>query len=254
MLIRCPTCASRYDLAPELVPEGRILRCAHCRDAWTHSTPDLRGAGCAPEARAVEVRAGAEGPVILAETRFHRPAPAATRPPVRARRRSVRTRTAGLAASLATVALLGGAVGAVAAKSTVVSVFPPSAAVFAVLGVPVNLRGLRLEEVRSAVSAGDGPPTLTLDGRIANVRPGPTSVPSLRIAVRDRDGRELFHWTAPAPKAELAAGETVLFHSRLAAPPADGTDLAISFADVPAKGPRLAEAPRGPAKSPALLR
>ena len=44
MLIRCPTCASGYDLDPEMLPVGRILRCAHCRDAWAHGSPDPVGA------------------------------------------------------------------------------------------------------------------------------------------------------------------------------------------------------------------
>ena len=234
MLIRCPTCASGYDVAPELLARGRILRCAHCRDAWVH-----QGHADAPGPTE------AEGPEIVAEARFFRwPGPPASR--VAARRRRwpglVRRPSAAAAASLLVVALCGGALAAVAGKARVVAAFPPSEAVFATIGLPVNLTGLGIGEVRSTVVTGDGPPTLTLEGRIANLRREPVAVPALRIAVRDKSRRELYYWTAPAPKARLAAGETVLFRSRLSAPPRDGQDLTVSFAE-PATGPgRMAEA------------
>ncbi len=235
MLIRCPTCASGYELAPELLTEGRVLRCAHCRDAWV---PDA-GRDAAPSPPA--------GPEIVAEARFHR---RAGPPPVPARaarlRFPVRFRfpaawAANLAASALAVALVGGGMAAVAGKARLVAAFPPSEAVFAALGLPVNLDGLRLGEIRSTVETGDGGATLTLEGHITNLRSDATPVPMLRIAVRDKSRRELYYWTAPAPKAQLAVGETVLFRNRLSAPPRDGQDLAVSFAEPTAGRRRVAE-------------
>lgn len=232
MLIRCPTCASGYELAPELLTEGRILRCAHCRDAWVHGP--ATAASTAPD-----------GPEIVTEARFtRRPGPTAKREsrPVRSLSAMLSWRpSAGLAAGVVAAAILGGGMAALGGKARVVAAFPPSEAVFAALGLPVNLSGLSLGEIRSTVVTGDGPPTLTLEGHITNLRSDPTSVPALRIAVRDKSRRELYYWTAPAPKAQLAVGETVLFRSRLTAPPRDGQDLAVSFAE-PTSGPRrLAE-------------
>lgn len=237
MLIRCPTCASGYELAPDLLTDGRILRCAHCRDAWVHCAAPA--ASDAPD-----------GPEIVTEARFtRRPGPA----PKRQSRRPVRSLaalsfamlswrpSAGLAAGAMAATLVVGGMAALGGKARVVAAFPPSEAVFAALGLPVNLSGLSIGEIRSTVVTGDGPATLTLEGHITNLRSDPTSVPPLRIAVRDKSRRELYYWTAPAPKAQLAVGETVLFRSRLTAPPRDGQDLAVSFAE-PASGPRrLAE-------------
>ena len=232
MLVRCPTCASRYELAPELLPAGQILRCAHCRDAWVH----------APSAAVPE--AGREAaPEIVAAARFSRPGASGTAagaPRRRAARRLPRP-PSGVAAAVLSVALLGSGMAAVAAKARLVAAFPPSQAVFATLGLPVNLSGLALGEIRSTIVTGDGPPTLTLQGQITNLRPGTTAVPALRIAVRDKSQRELYYWTAPAPKAQLAAGETVQFRSRLTAPPRDGQDLAVSFAEAPAGSRHAAE-------------
>lgn len=224
MLIRCPTCASGYDLAPEMLCDGRVLRCAHCRDAWVHQ------AGTAAH----------DGPEITAEARSSRlqnnaaaASPAKRRPSLR--RPTFRLPTVHLPARAApavfAAVLLGGGLAAVAAKARVVAAFPPSEAVFATLGLPVNLSGLGLVDLRSTVESGDGSPTLTLEGQIANLRSSPTAVPRLRIAVRDKSRRELYYWTAPAPKAELASGERVVFRSRLSAPPRDGQDVVVSFAE-----------------------
>ncbi len=242
MLIRCPTCASGYDLDPDMLCDGRILRCAHCRDAWVHRAgpaahdgPEIVGEASSSRWRGE----AAEAPAAAARRRFRAwsPALASVRlPPVR---------LAGRAAAVLVAALLGGGLAAVAGKATVVAAFPPAEAVFATLGVPVNLAGLSFGELRSTVESGDGAPTLTLEGHITNLRSGPTPVPSLRIAVRDRSRRELYYWTAPAPKAQLASGETVLFRSRLTAPPRDGQDLAVSFAEPAPERRRVAEAMPG---------
>ena len=234
MLIRCPTCASGYDLDPEMLPVGRILRCAHCRDAWTHGSPGE----AAPLPQPV-------GPEIVTEAQFtRRPAATPVRPALRRSqpRQTTRARPVrGFSASLLAVVLMGSGMAAVAGKAGLVAAFPPSEAVFATLGLPVNLKGLGIADIRSTVVSGDGPPTLTLEGRITNLRPEPMPVPPLRIAVRDKNHRELYYWTSPAPKAQLAVGETVSFHSRLSAPPADGQDLAVSFAQPSAGARRVAE-------------
>ena len=217
MLIRCPTCASGYDLAPDMLDDGRVLRCAYCRDAWVHQ------AGSAAH----------DGPEINGEARSSRWRDIAKAPPQGRRlvRRPPLRLPAGAVAAVCAAAMLTGGIAAVAAKARVVAAFPPSEAVFATLGLPVNLAGLSLGDLRSTVTSGDGPPTLTLEGHITNLRSAPLAVPALRIAVRDKSRRELYYWTAPAPKAQLASGETVVFRSRLSAPPRDGQDLAVSFAE-----------------------
>ncbi len=230
MLIRCPTCSSDYDLAPDLLTDGRILRCAHCRDAWVHRGAATRVLPASPDRAEIRAEAGfSRGGPSRPGGSPHRASP----------RRRLAAPPAGAVAALVAVAVLSGGMAAVAGKARLVAAFPPSEAVFATLGLPVNLSGLSLGEIRSTVVSGDGPATLTLEGHITNLRSDPTPVPALRIAVRDKSQRELYYWTAPAPKAQLAVGETVLFRSRLSAPPREGQDLAVSFAEGPT-GPRHA--------------
>ena len=255
MLIRCPTCASGYELDADLLTEGRILRCAHCRDAWAHSARLVDAWAAQPQDRfqqadgkelVTEVRSG-RGAATPAEA-SHRSLGAAIMRSIAAMRAADRLRQHATMLSSATLLLaaVGGGMAAVAAKEHVVAAFPPSAAVFATLGLPVNLRGLALGEIRSTVETGPGASTLTLEGHITNMRPESSDVPPLRIAVRDSSQRELYYWTVPAPKPRLDVGETVLFRSRLSAPPRDGQDLVVSFAEAlaPARN-HVAEAVAG---------
>ena len=176
MLVRCPTCASGYDIALELLPAGQILRCAHCRDAWVFDPPPA--AAVAPPRDTPSA-----GPEIVAAARFSRRAPARAAAPkrdTRGQQRGSRLRLPpGVAASVLAVALLGSGMAAVAAKASLVAAFPPSQAVFATLGLPVNLSGLSLGEIRSTIVTGDGPPDADARGadhkppRRSHRRPGP---------------------------------------------------------------------------------
>ena len=108
---------------------------------------------------------------------------------------------------------------------------PAAGALYAAVGLPVNPDGLALRDVRSGLVADGGKTVLMLEGTISNLRGADTPVPALAVVVRDADRTPLYAWTAPAPKATLAKGETVAFRSRLAAPPASGRDVRVTFAD-----------------------
>jgi hypothetical protein len=135
------------------------------------------------------------------------------------------------------IAALGIALmGAVAQREALVRVLPDAAPVFAAVGLPVNLRGLTFRNVASTVFADSAHPVLAVTGEITNLRDVVRPVPEIRIAVRGTDGREMYSWTAPATKAELKAGETIAFRTRLATPPAGAHDIVVRFAETAATG------------------
>ena len=215
MLIRCPTCASGYELDADLLTEGRILRCAHCRDAWAHSSRLADAWAAQPQDRLLQ----ADGKDLVTEARSGRGAvgsePALRRSLAAAVVQSIsatravetlRQHATAVASATLLLAAVGGGMAAVAAKEHVVAAFPPSAAVFATLGLPVNLRGLALGEIRSTVETDAGASTLTLEGHITNMRPESSAVPPIRIAIRDSSQRELYYWTVPAPKPPAGRG------------------------------------------------
>lgn len=232
MLIRCPHCSSSYDLPSSLFGQAaRTLRCAQCRECWTV------GADAQGRNNVFALFGPDHGPEIVAEARSGRrgfSAKPAGRPHQRARvagslRRSWRSAATVAIGCLSLVLAMTG----VARKDDVVRTVPDSAALYEAIGLKVNLRGLALADVRGTVeTAGqDATPVLTLEGKIANLRRETTDVPRLKFTVRDKTRNPLYTWTASAPKPHLDAGETMVFRSRLATPPAEGRDLVVSFAD-----------------------
>ncbi|MGH6798462.1 MAG: hypothetical protein ACREDI_08785 [Roseiarcus sp.] len=134
------------------------------------------------------------------------------------------------APALALAGLAIAATMAIAARAAIVSAAPATAAVYALAGMPVNLRGLSIMDVRAtATQQPESSGELLVTGEIANLRESETPVPNLRLALRAEDGRELYVWTARGPKTSLNARERVPFRARLAAPPAGVRDVLVKF-------------------------
>ncbi len=125
------------------------------------------------------------------------------------------------------MALVGG-------RDRVVRAVPASSSIYAAMGMPVNLRGLAFQHVLSRIAEDSGQRVLAIEGEVANLRPTRSKFPDIQVSVRSNDGREIYSWNSPAPKKEIAAGETVYFRARLAAPPSEGADVKIRFASVDA--------------------
>jgi hypothetical protein len=132
--------------------------------------------------------------------------------------------------ALVLVGLVIAATAAIAGRAAIVSIAPATAAIYAGVGIPVNLRDLSVADVRvTTTQQPDSSGELLVTGEIANLRDRETAAPNLRLALRDEVGRELYIWTARAPKARLGAHERVTFRARLAAPPAGVRDVLVKF-------------------------
>ena len=142
------------------------------------------------------------------------------------------------------VGLVIAATTAIAARASIVSVAPATAALYAGVGLPVNLRGLSIAKVHATVAQQtEGPGELLITGEIENLRDTNTSVPDLHLALRGEDGCEIYVWTAKAPKISLNARERVPFRARLAAPPAGVRDVLVKFRAPGDKGGQFTESP-----------
>ncbi|MFO1150284.1 MAG: MJ0042-type zinc finger domain-containing protein [Alsobacter sp.] len=243
MLIVCPNCATSYALTESQLGTGRTLRCAKCRHTWRATAADAVD-GFAEradaDAQAQWPPAAAQSDVATAE-----PPVAATgpRPPVRRGRAAARPRAKGIpvAAMLAKLravqpwhwALAGTAVAlslAVVERRLVVRLAPQTAALYAAVHLPVNLRGLAFEGVRSQVIADKDQQILVVEGQIRNVTKDDSGIPGLALSLRDEKGSEIYSWTAETPRSVLAPGESAPFRARLVAPPLDGRDVLVRFA------------------------
>jgi predicted Zn finger-like uncharacterized protein len=107
--------------------------------------------------------------------------------------------------------------------------FPQTASLFAAIGLPVNLRGLIFENVKSSGEFLDGVTVMVVQGTIVNLTGKALEVPRLRFALRSASGHEVYAWTALPTRTMLSPGEELPFRSRLASPPPDGRDVIVRF-------------------------
>jgi len=114
-------------------------------------------------------------------------------------------------------------------RSGVVQILPQTASLFSAVGLPVNIRGLSLDNVKTSVESHEGVMVLLVEGTITNLTRAPQDVPRLRFAVRNDAGYEVYAWTALPAQPVLAPGDTAPFRARLASPPADSRQIIVRF-------------------------
>ena len=114
-------------------------------------------------------------------------------------------------------------------RTDVVRLLPQTASIYAAIGMPVNLRGLSLDDLSTATEMHEGVPILVVRGKIINVTGAITEVPRLKLVVRDAARREIYSWTVGASAARLLPYQTTDFSSRLASPPAGSKDVMVRF-------------------------
>jgi predicted Zn finger-like uncharacterized protein len=114
-------------------------------------------------------------------------------------------------------------------RATVVRYFPQTASLFSMLGMPVNLRGLVFQEVKSRSEFHDGVMVLVVEGVVVNLTRNTLEVPRLRFGLRNGTGHEVYAWTALPSRTLLGSGDGLPFRTRLASPPPDGHDVIVRF-------------------------
>jgi predicted Zn finger-like uncharacterized protein len=249
MLIVCPSCASQYNLdAAKLGPDGRKVRCASCRTSWhVTAAPAFPEAPSAEETQALlneELKQAAlinaQVTALAAERGEAAEARSDDVPPPRKRAsrlkaRGVATqpmagRRGGLfapaALTLAGVVLAGTLVWQ---RELAVRAAPQLAVLFDRIGMPVNLRGLRLSAVESGVVEDGQGRFLVVEGDVTNITGASANVPLIEVAVRDAGGQTLYTWTTEPPRPNLEPAELVRFRARLASPPANGQSVLVRF-------------------------
>ena len=145
----------------------------------------------------------------------------------RSRRRSLRVPLSPLQAGILALALVNLAL--VVWRTDVVRAMPQTAAFYAMLGLPVNLRGLTFDNVVTATEQHDGVPILIIEGNVYNGTRKAEEVPRLKFIVRNSARQEIYSWAAVPTRNVLQPGEVEPFRARLASPPADAHDLVVRF-------------------------
>ena len=115
--------------------------------------------------------------------------------------------------------------------AAIVRGLPGSAALYAMLGQHVNVRGFEFSSVDAQWQTDrQGRAVLSLTGQVQNVTKQPLSVPTVVVAFLDDEGRELFDWATPMPASALPPGEIAPFTTVVPAPPNAVRGVEIRFA------------------------
>jgi predicted Zn finger-like uncharacterized protein len=269
MLIVCPSCTTAYRIElSTLGAAGRTVRCVRCRATWFASVAELAPAALAlpppqgePSSPATDERPEvdreehapdgiqegaadatsiniANAPPLVPATAQENGSAVATGPDIesvaarqeRHARGKVKHRRRPWPGLPTVILLLAAALAALVNwRGTVVRFAPQTAGLFSAIGLPVNLRGLTLDDVKTSVETQEGVTVLVVEGTIANLTRQSLEVPRLRFAVRNAAGYEVYAWTALPGQAVLAPGDRAPFRSRLASPPADAQDIIVRF-------------------------
>jgi predicted Zn finger-like uncharacterized protein len=117
----------------------------------------------------------------------------------------------------------------IGARNEVVRYLPQTASLFAAIGLPVNLRNLKFENVRLSAETADGVSLLIVQGSIVGETGKPVAVPRLRFALRNASGQEVYSWTMAPPRSILEPGERLQFRSQIPMPQVDAIDVMVRF-------------------------
>ena len=127
--------------------------------------------------------------------------------------------------------IVAGVIGTLAlAPSTVMSVLPGAARLYALFGVPVGSHGLTFEGVRYGWTNDGGQTVLEVQGDVVNLTSSPVDVPTVIIALRDESGSEISEWTTEIGEEQLQGGERAPFLRQIPSPPSNVRSVAVRFA------------------------
>jgi len=219
MIVTCTSCSKRYLVdSRALGAAGRNVRCASCGNTW-FQTPPPDAPQTIPLA-ATDARINVEGE--RRERRVQLPAVA----PSRGRGQLI-------ASGVVAVVLIGLAWGLIAARGSVMTLWPPSAKLYAMIGYgPTAVgSGLELRKVTPSRGVENGMPTLAIDGEIVNISSVVRDVPKLKVALRDSNDHELQFWIVSVSEQRLLPGATVSFHTTINQPNEAATGVVVSFAE-----------------------
>jgi predicted Zn finger-like uncharacterized protein len=114
-------------------------------------------------------------------------------------------------------------------RAEMVRLLPQTAAFYKLVGLDVNLRGLRFRDVKVTTETVEGTPMLVIEGAITGDSNKPVELPRLRFSIRDAAGTEIYAWNAVPEQSLLRPGEKAMFKSRLASPPPGGRNVDVRF-------------------------
>jgi predicted Zn finger-like uncharacterized protein len=268
MQIVCPHCSTSYGIGPAALGEaGRTVRCSRCKEVWlarpedavefamaeANSAEDDQAAGWGDASEHGYVESNSphvDSPSIagdwlgsgddqgsngwpaaqddLDDSQAGRLSWLGKLVPTDAIRRLPHFRAPiGLTTACAAMGAL--ALATLIWRAELVRLLPQTAGFYKLVGLDVNLRGLKFKDVKVSSEVVEGKPILVIEGSITGESNKTVEIPRLRFSVRDAQGAEIYAWNAVLEQSVLRPGERAQFKSRLASPPPEGRNIDVRF-------------------------
>lgn len=276
MIITCPHCQTRYQVAFEAIGSaGRKVQCAHCNRAWQEARPEP--APISEEDKLFDAMAEEGLDQALVEEERRATAEAAERSAVlegeqkvagkldpaliRKRQRAFTRRQNTMFAQLPLSRVRRGAriVGAVVlvgmlsvgyfGRTLVVEQFPSMAGLYETLGLGVNIVGLDFDKVNTLQTLRDGKEVLVVSAEIVGLNRSPVRVPQVIVTLLDAEGEGIYEWSVTPDVHDLMAGERSAVQTQLNLPPGNAARVRLSFTGGGAGASASAPAPTNPSGS-----
>ena len=238
MILTCPSCRTRYQAdSAHFQSSGRNVRCAKCGESWFQAAPELENQTEPEPVIAVAPIEMADMPEAAAASSDSSALNFGVQAPQEeaTRRTPPRSWAGALGQAMGWVAFLFliGAIGwsIVQYRQTIASLWPQSASLYALAGMPVNVRGIALTNIAYRQEYEDGQPVLSVTGKVVNTSNKDQAVPEIRVVLLDDAKHELYQWTFDAGIPTLKPGSESAFVTRLSSPPAEARNLDVRFVE-----------------------
>lgn len=246
MIIVCPNCDARYELAnAALGNAGRKVQCANCKTDWNaKAEPDSDDQMFDPEQEreldAAFEREQSKGkgytakedddPDIMDPKKLaiHRSNLARRQQKLTRNLPRARLRRIGRMAAVITLMTLIG--GGLFSRDLIVSAVPELSWIYGALGMSINVVGLEFRDVETVRTTIDGVEVIEITGNIENIAGRQVSVPPILVRLFDDQNVSIYEWSVQPQARVLTSGEWIEFSTRLTAPPSSATDLRLGFA------------------------
>lgn len=230
MILTCPVCHTRYRVDEQALggTAGRVVRCAGCGHTWHQAAPAREHD---PDEPALSLDVPRSEPPPDTSPRPP-PAPrlalAPRSQPSQAPPSIHGARVRGWVAPIVLLVLIAlVVVVGIAARRPLVAMWPSTARLYALVGLPVepSATGLVIGKIAPSRTA-DG---LLVEGEIANLGNTPRDVPQLRVTLQDAAEKEVQFEVVDPPKARLSPGEVEHFKTPFAHPADAATGVVVTF-------------------------
>lgn len=221
MILACPDCKTRYLVpAVHFAAGARTVRCGRCAHMWLAELPPEPAAALAHQLSALAPASDGPRPVAI---------PILGLPSVQNEAKAFWQNDWAVAGMtlVASILFLWLALD----RRDIAERWPITESLYDRVGLHIYHagEGLELLKVRSEMKFDGGTTQLTIEGEIRNKTDKPQSIPNLLAAAIGSDGKPIQSWQIEAPKATLAAGESVTFTSEIHAPQGTVVDINLHF-------------------------